>query len=731
MKRVLSILMAIAMVITIMPAEILMTSAMTSGIYTYSVTNGMATITDCNSSASGAAITIPSKLGGYQVTAIGEWAFKYCNQLTGITIPGSVVDIGNAAFYCCGNLKRVTIPDSVTYIGSGAFNGCSSLPGITLPKSINTISPSIFVGCLSLAGILIPTNVTSIGDNAFSGCTGLKSVTMGSGVISIGLNAFKDCTCLTGIIIPESVVIIDPSAFSNCIGLKSVTIGNGVMSIGDHTFSGCTGLKSAIIGTSVLTIGSDLFDNCNSLANITMSDNVVSIGSGAFDDTMWYKNQPDGLIYAGKVAYRYKGTMPANTSIVLKADTLGIAGGAFDGCTGLTNITVPDGLMSIGGESFADTAWFNNQPDGLIYVGNVAACYKGTMPANTTITLKPDTIGIADGAFGEISELIKINIPDNVKFIGLCSFVSTGLTSVTIPEGVTIIGGEAFGNTDLTSAKIPNSVKIIGEYAFGHCSDLRNVTIGSGVVCIGSLSFYQCSALTSVTIPNTVKYMGMWAFGYSNEGTIMPGFSINCSAYSAGLTYAKDNGLKYYDPPTPGSPKAVSASYNSVKISWNAVSGATGYTVYRYNTSTKKYDNIKVTSATSYTDNGRTTGTEYTYKVKAYKTISGTTIYGNTTAVVKGKPVPATPGNVKAIRASSTSIKISWSDVTGATGYVLYKYNPTTKVYAQLKVLSATSYINTGLTKGVTYYYKVRAYKTVSGVNIYSNYSTIVSAKTS
>ena len=94
--------------------------------YTYEVTDGEATITDCDTSINGK-ITIPSKLGGYPVTSIGSSAFAYCYRLTAVTIPDSITSIGDRAFDSCDLLTSITIPDSVTSIGSYAFYGCESL----------------------------------------------------------------------------------------------------------------------------------------------------------------------------------------------------------------------------------------------------------------------------------------------------------------------------------------------------------------------------------------------------------------------------------------------------------------------------------------------------------------------------------------------------------------------------------------------------------------------------
>jgi hypothetical protein len=94
------------------------------------------------------------------------------------------------------------------------------------------------------------------------------------------------------------------------------------------------------------------FQGCTSLASITISDNVIYIGGSAFSGTAWLNNQPDGLIYAGKIAYKYKGTMPANTSIVLQEGTKTINSQAFSDCTGLTSITIPASVSQIWENAF-------------------------------------------------------------------------------------------------------------------------------------------------------------------------------------------------------------------------------------------------------------------------------------------------------------------------------------------------------------------------------------------
>ena len=133
MKKILFGLLSFAFVfIGLLALPALDADAATSGYYTYSVSNGEATITDVSTSISGD-VTIPSTLGGYPVVGINDYAFEYCSKITSITIPDSVTSIGDYAFSRCSGLTSITIPDSVTIIGGGPLIIAPALRALPFP----------------------------------------------------------------------------------------------------------------------------------------------------------------------------------------------------------------------------------------------------------------------------------------------------------------------------------------------------------------------------------------------------------------------------------------------------------------------------------------------------------------------------------------------------------------------------------------------------------------------
>ncbi len=179
---------------------------------------------------------------------------------------------------------------------------------------------------------------------------------------------------------------------------------------------------------------------------------------------------------------------------------------------------------------------------------------------------------------------------------------------------------------------------------------------------------------------------------------------------------------------TPSSLKAVSTSYNSIKLTWTAVPGAKMYAIYRANTSAGPYTRLNDVSSPTYTGTGLLTGKTYYYKVRA-KCVAGSTVtFGGYSAAVSAKPIPATPTAVKVASTTYNSVKLTWATVTGATKYEVYRATSSTGTYTKLPDVSSASYTGSSLTTGKAYYYKVRAYRLVSGVKHYSGYSAVVKA---
>ena len=308
-----------------------------------------------------------------------------------------------------------------------------------------------------------------------------------------------------------SVTSIGSVAFQFCANLKSVTIPASVTSIGNQAF------YLGTTDTLRVDYTGDLTDWCGIMFSYwPFGDYHLYINNEKVTDLVI----PEGVQNIRNYAFSYCSGL---TSVTIPNSVTRIGSSAFSGCSGLTSVTIPDSVTNIGGRAFHNTAWYNNLPDGPVYIKKFFYAYKGTMPANTSFTIDAGTLQICGGAFSGCSGLTSVTIPNSVTLIGVGAFEPligvgafercTGLTSVTIPNSVTSIGGSAFERcTGLTSVTISNSVTSIGSSAFSYCSGLTSVTIPNSVTSIGNNAFFGCSGLASITIPNSVTSIGGQAF---------------------------------------------------------------------------------------------------------------------------------------------------------------------------------------------------------------------------
>ena len=205
------------------------------------------------------------------------------------------------------------------------------------------------------------------------------------------------------------------------------------------------------------------------------------------------------------------------TSITIPDSVTEIEFSAFESCTNLKSIVIPDSVTNIGSDAFNNTALLKNQATSEKYVGKwVVDCDDAK-----SVTIKESTVGIGDRAFDGCTSLKSITMPDSVTEIGWSAFRNcASLKSITIPDSVTEISEEAFrGCTSLTSITIPDSVTSIAQQAFEECTSLTSITIPDGVTEIGEEAFSGCTSLINITIPDSVTEIGKFAFDFCESLT--------------------------------------------------------------------------------------------------------------------------------------------------------------------------------------------------------------------
>ncbi|MBR7161723.1 MAG: leucine-rich repeat domain-containing protein, partial [Clostridia bacterium] len=479
------------------------------------------------------------------ITAIGQYAFLNCKELTKVTMADTVTEIRHDAFRGCDQLSEVTLSAALETIGNYAFAGCSSLKEIVFSEGLKTIGNNAFEGCTalsfvkssedatysigagafqactSLADVALKGNLTSLGSFAFAGCTALKTVTLGEGLTEIERCTFQYCTALETVRLPETLEKIGSEAFWQCAnlteidfpdslttlgymsfqgtGLTSVTLPAGLTKVEGQCFKNCGNLKTAVFLAEEAAVEYGVFNGCGALESVTLPRKVTGDLKEVFNGCGSLKtvNMPENMTAIGDSAFAYSGI----TELVIPEGVETISGSAFYHCEMLERITLPASLK------YAASGMTN---------GCTALKRIDISDLSAWCNVETSTMMFANGASlylnGELVEALVI--PEGVTEIRQHTFAGCGsITSVTVPSTVTAIGKDAFSNCPkLKTVDLQTGIKTLGENAFYQCYALEDITFPEGLESIGNTAFLGCNGLTEITLPSTFTYLGSSVF---------------------------------------------------------------------------------------------------------------------------------------------------------------------------------------------------------------------------
>ncbi len=400
----------------------------------------------------------------------------------------------------------------VTEIANSAFRA-SKVKNIVVGNNVRSIGDEAFYNCPDLETIVIPESVTYIGSGAFSSCLSLKEITFPENVVSVGANTFSYCRALEKVVLGDSVTQIGEAAFVGCNSLKSIDLPESLLVIYNHAFSECSALESITFGSQLILLDERAFYRCGNLSEIKFAEksSLVQIASYVFAEC------------------------PKLTQVVLPEGLVSLGIGAFNACTELSDVTMPQSLTTVGSGVFNGTKVFNDSltDDGgnIVYADNwiVAVVNSAEItelswsgvekPAADATFIREGTVGIVGRAFVSCENLTRVVLPPSIKYLGDSCFArNKALYNVTLP-GVETISYGVFSDCDILQIlDLGQSLKSIGAKAFYGCDRLDNPTTGdlipASVTSIGESAFVD-TALWNNPAEDGVVYAGNWVVGYN------------------------------------------------------------------------------------------------------------------------------------------------------------------------------------------------------------------------
>lgn len=424
-------------------------------------------------------VTADSKT--YNVTGIGEGAFKDCWGVNSVRLPGSLTEIKSEAFKNCTGLTFIDIPDNVQSVDKNAFNG-SNLRGLYIGKAINKIGTRAFS---QVTEIHMTSSLTEIGVDDFEYAEELQQLYVTPSLQEVEKNAFAFCGNLQGVYVEDLASwcgikfgneYSNPTSKSGNLYLNdnfitSLAIPDGVASIGNFAFYGCKYIYDLRIPNSVETIGEYVFYECNRLSTLYLGKGLKSIGTWAFRGNLImsiYVDDIDAFCQIDTECYLFN--QVHQTSL-------------FHDNKLVTRIDLKEGVEKIGNRIFE-------------YYDKLSS-----------VAMPNSVKEIGDCAFAYCTGLIKVSLSESLKVIPYGCFDCTpNLTKINIPKELEEIGDYAFSSSGVEEIILPNSVRVLGEYAFDWCY-AQKISLSNKIETLKRGIFWNCENLTDLNLGNGIKEM--------------------------------------------------------------------------------------------------------------------------------------------------------------------------------------------------------------------------------